>query len=101
VECPTPTATGEVTSWRADSRPTAPASRSLGVIVGNFKSVTTRRINRIRKSPGVPLWQRSFYDHIIRNERELRAIREYIIQNPLRWDLDRDNPDVIQINQGR
>jgi REP element-mobilizing transposase RayT len=61
----------------------------LGAIVGNFKSVTTRRFNRMQKTPGVPLWQRSFYEHVIRNERELDAIRGYIADNPLKWELDR------------
>jgi hypothetical protein len=39
------------------------------------------------------LWQRNFYERVIRNERELSAIREYIIANPLQWHLDRENPD--------
>ena len=39
------------------------------------------------------LWQRSFYDHVIRNEKELAAFREYIDQNPLKWMLDHDNPE--------
>jgi REP element-mobilizing transposase RayT len=57
-------------------------SGSLGAIVGNFKSVVTRRINRIRGTPGVPVWQRNYYERVIRNERELAAIRKYIRDNP-------------------
>jgi REP element-mobilizing transposase RayT len=38
------------------------------------------------------LWQRGYYDRIIRNERELSAIRKYIAGNPISWELDRDNP---------
>jgi putative transposase len=38
------------------------------------------------------LWQRNYYEHIIRNDVELNLIREYIINNPLKWDLDKDNP---------
>jgi REP element-mobilizing transposase RayT len=66
-------------------------SGSLGSIIGNFKSVTTRRINRIRKTPGMPLWQRNYHEHIIRTERALRAIRQYITDNPARWPLDKYN----------
>ena len=46
----------------------APAG-SLGVIVGNLKSVTARRINRLRGMPGVPVWQRNYYEHVVRDER--------------------------------
>ena len=64
---------------------------SLGAIIGNFKSVTARRINQIRDTRGAPVWQRNDYEHIIRTERALRAIREYIVNNPARWHLDRYN----------
>ena len=67
-------------------------SGSLGAIVGNFKSVTARRINRIRKTPGAPIWQRNYYEHIVRNETELNRIRQYIRLNPMKWELDRENP---------
>jgi len=72
--------------------PCGAAPGSLGAIVGNFKSVTARRINRIRKTPGAPVWQRNYYERIIRNEGELHRIREYIHLNPLKWELDRENP---------
>jgi putative transposase len=72
---------------------------SLGAIVGNLKSVTARRINRIRHTPGMDVWQRNYYEHIIRNERALERIREYIINNPLRWELDIENPDNWQGSQ--
>jgi len=60
--------------------------------VGNFKSVTTRRINRMRKTPGVRVWQRNYHDRVIRNERELKAVRRYVHQNPARWADDRNHP---------
>ncbi len=41
------------------------------------------------------VWQRNYYEHIIRNENELNRIREYIINNPKKWEFDRDNPDVM------
>ena len=65
---------------------------SLGAIVQNFKSVTTRKINPIRGTPGMPLWQRNYYEHIIRNEDEWNEIRTYIAENPLRWELDENHP---------
>jgi REP element-mobilizing transposase RayT len=43
------------------------------------------------------LWQRNYYEHIIRNEDELNLIREYIQHNPLKWDDDKENLDVIRI----
>ena len=47
-----------------------------------------RRINEIRATPGVPVWQRNYYEHIIRDEEERCRIREYIVTNPLRWEND-------------
>ncbi len=75
--------------------PTGPSPGSLGAIIGNFKSITTRRINRIRHSPGLPVWQRNYYERIVRNERELNAIRHYIRDNPACWADDPENPDRI------
>ncbi len=77
----------------ASPLPRGVASGSLGAIVGNFKSVTARRINRIRRTPGAPVWQRNYYEHIIRSEDELGPIRKYIRLNPLKWELDRENPN--------
>ena len=65
---------------------------SLAAVVGNLKSVSSRQINLMRGAPGSTIWQRNYYEHIIRNERELNAVREYIANNPLQWSLDRENP---------
>jgi putative transposase len=65
--------------------------RTLGQIIGYFKYQTTKQINIIRNTPGFPIWQRNYYEHVIRNERELNAIREYIIYNPMKWDEDEYN----------
>jgi len=65
---------------------------SLGAIVQNFKSVTTRQINQMRGTPGMPLWQRNYYEHVIRNEDELNQIHTYIIENPRRWEWDENHP---------
>jgi REP element-mobilizing transposase RayT len=67
---------------------------SLGATIGNFKSVTTRRINRMRKTPGIPFWHRNYWEHIIRNEASLNRIREYIDTNPARWTEDQLHPEA-------
>jgi REP-associated tyrosine transposase len=66
--------------------------RSLGAIVRAFKSATAKRINNIRRTPGAPLWQRNYYEHIIRDEDDLLRIREYILDNPRKWAEDPDKP---------
>ena len=70
---------------------------SLGSIIQNFKSVITRKVNRMIGKRNVPLWQRNYYEHAIRNDDNLNEIREYIINNPLKWDLDKENPINIQL----
>ena len=67
---------------------------SLGSIIGQFKSTTTKRIHSIGHSDFA--WQSRFYDHIIRNEKSLQKIREYIHNNPLKWDIDENNPDFLE-----
>ena len=73
-------------------RPNGTKPGSLSAIMQNFQSVTTRKINQIRKTPGSKLWQRNFFEHIIRDEKELNQGREYVINNPLEWELDKENP---------
>ncbi len=65
-----------------------PKSNSLGAIVGSYKSAVTKRINEVRKTSGTGIWQRNYYEHIIRNETELNKIRDYILTNPLNWKKD-------------
>jgi len=65
---------------------------SLGSFVAGFKSAVTKRINEIRATPGLPVWQHNYYERVIRNEEELRQIRQYIIDNPAQWDDDLENP---------
>jgi REP element-mobilizing transposase RayT len=70
---------------------------SLMDVVHRFKSLTTAqyRHGTIRKGwrPFLGrLWQRNYYEHIIRNEEELHCIRQYIADNPMRWETDRENP---------
>ena len=59
----------------------------LPTLIGAFKAGVTRRTGRA-------IWQRSFYDRVIRNDQELEAIRRYIAENPLKWAVDRENPAV-------
>jgi len=66
--------------------------RSLGSFVAGFKSAVTKRINHMRRTPGLPAWQRNYYEHVIRSEEELHQIRQYIIDNPAQWDEDVENP---------
>lgn len=61
------------------------AAGSLGAIVRSFKSACTKHINAMRGTPGAPVWHRNYYERVIRNERELNAIRQYILDNPARW----------------
>lgn len=71
------------------SRP-GPDRDSLGAVIGSYKAAVSRRL-RWRATHRSPLWQRSFFDRVIRTERELGVIREYIANNPLSWHLDELN----------
>ncbi len=53
---------------------------------------SSRRVNELRGGSGTPVWQRGYYEHVIRNDISLHEIRGYIEANPLHWDLDRENP---------
>jgi hypothetical protein len=57
-----------------------------------FKMNTAKRINQLRRAEGVPVWQRNYYEHIVRNDEDLDRVRQYILANPLRWDTDEHNP---------
>ncbi len=76
---------------------------SLPDVVHRFKTMTTKRYTDGVKQNGWPrfegkLWRRNYYEHIIRDERELNRIREYIVNNPAQWDMDRENPDMAVMN---
>lgn len=79
---------------RAPLRP-APlhrSPRSIGSFVAGFKSAATKHINEMRGTPGLPVWQRNYYEHVIRNDEELSRIRQYIVDNPAQWGEDHENP---------
>jgi putative transposase len=69
-----------------------PTIGTIPTIIRSFKSAVTKRINELRGLPGIPLWQRNYYDHIIRNEKSMNEIREYIKFNPIQWEKDELNP---------
>jgi putative transposase len=78
------------------SAPTGVARRKpLGRLVGAFKTVSTKRINEIRGTLGVPVWQRNYYERVIRNDEELNRVRQYIIDNPAHWEEDSENPNNV------
>ncbi|NES85358.1 MAG: transposase [Moorea sp. SIO2B7] len=68
-----------------------PVARSLSTIIGSYKSAVTKRINYLRHTKKQSIWQENYYEHIvknIKNEQELNNIRQYIIENPMKWELD-------------
>lgn len=62
-------------------------------VIGYLKMNSSKQINQILDSPGVPVWQRGYYEHVIRDDRALNAIRNYIRNNPLQWETDEENPN--------
>ena len=87
---PAPTSGGIVGSG-AGLKP-APTRHGLPEIVRAFKTFSAKRINDLRGTPGAPVWQRNYYEHVVRDERALNRIRQYIAENPVRWADDPDNP---------
>ena len=75
-------------------QPAGAQKRSVGAIVGSFKSAATKRINELRRTPGFPVWQRNYFEHVIRSEESLNKIREYIALNPIQWETDPENLSV-------
>ena len=76
----------------AQTRPYKATRHGLPEIIRAFKSFSARRINTLRHTPGTPVWQRNYSEHIIRDEKEMDAIRQYILNNPQQWELDPENP---------
>ena len=75
----------------------------LQEIIQWFKTMTTNEyIRGVKKHGWKPFsgkfWQRGYYEHVVRNSKELDLIREYIITNPARWAYDRENPDIKKIS---
>lgn len=90
---PAPTETG--IEPRTVSKNNDKKIKPVGQIIGAFKTVSAKQINICRSKQGIPVWQRDFYDHIGRNEKELSRIRNYIRNNPANWVSDEENPICI------
>ena len=69
-----------------------PVKGSIPTIIRSYKSAVSYRINLMRRTDGVPVWQRNYYEHIIRNQTDLQNKTDYIEANPLLWDEDDENP---------
>ncbi len=88
------------TSGRMQDAPTADGptgfqapSRTAGAVVRGFKGATSSQVTRMLRSRDIMVWQRNYYEHIIRDEGDLNRIREYIEGNPARWADDAENPE--------
>ena len=88
--------TSESETKQTGSEP-VPTKKNLGLpeIVRQFKTFSARRINKNRNTTGQQVWQRSYYDHIIRTENSLENIRLYIRKNPQSWETDKNNPENL------
>ncbi|GAB6099399.1 transposase [Halanaerocella petrolearia] len=89
MACHVPTTTTKTTKTRKFGNR---KSGTLSTIIGSYKSAVTKKTNQIRNTPGNSIWQRNYYDRIIRSEDELNRIGTYIRQNPLKWELDNNSP---------
>jgi REP element-mobilizing transposase RayT len=93
---PSPTTANTTTKPREaslDPKGGASPSPTLFDVIGAFKSISTIKVNKLLGRRGVPLWQRSYYEHIVRTGEDLRKIQRYISENPLMWSLDPENPN--------
>ncbi|MBE0684550.1 MAG: hypothetical protein IH585_00975 [Anaerolineaceae bacterium] len=71
------------------NKPPGLQSKSIGSLLFGFKTSVTKQINLIRNTPGEPVWQRNYWDHIIRNDESFDQIEDTIINNPLNWYQDK------------
>jgi putative transposase len=76
---------------RTGPRPAPTKRHLLSEVVRAFKSYSSRKINEHRHLPGTPVWQRGYYEHVIRREEEFVQIGEYILFNAAKWETDREN----------
>jgi len=78
------------------SAPTPIKRKPLGGLIGAFKTVSTKQINLLRSTEGQMVWQRNYYEHIIRNEKDHERIHRYIESNPSLWAEDDENPNNVR-----
>lgn len=86
---PPQTNDGATIRGAASSAPTE--TPALGTIVRAFKSISAIEVNRLLERQGQPLWQRNYYERVVRDDGELHGFREYIRYNPVRWAEDENN----------
>ena len=77
-----------------DEAPTKVRRHGLSEVLRGFKTYSGRRVNGLRGTPGVAVWQRGYYEHVVRNEEDMNRIRQYFQENPLRWWLKRENRGI-------
>ena len=71
-----------------------PVAGSIPTVMRSFKAAVSKYINEERGATQPPVWQRNYYEHIIRDEESLNRIRQYIHDNPLNWAADKENPEA-------
>ncbi len=87
----TPATPGEMKTHDRASVLPCRSPKSISSFMAGFKSSATKLINEYRNTPGQPVWQARFHDHIIRNDGEFQRISNYIINNPVNWRNDKFN----------
>ncbi len=70
-----------------------PVSGSIPTIIRSYKAAVALRANYVRSDDSTPVWQRNYYEHIIRDERDMQAKWDYIESNPANWENDNENPN--------
>ena len=67
---------------------------SIGTIVRSFKSAVTTAVNEQQLTIGMPVWHRNYHERVVRDGEEMNRIRQYILENPLNWGMDAENPSA-------
>ena len=70
-----------------------PVRGSIPTIIRSFKSAVTKQYHMMTNTQNTYLWQRNYYEHVIRDERDYQSIYDYILTNPLNWDKDEENQE--------
>jgi len=97
TRCVAPARIGSAFTHDDGGRPHGPVIGSIGLIIGQYKSIVTKRINQLRNSRNAPVWQRNYYEHVVRDEKDLNDIRDYIRNNAFKWSDDHENPDSAEV----
>ena len=80
---------------RVAPTPGGPGRGSIGALVSGYKAAVTKRYRREISEPDAVVWQRNYYEHVIRDQEDWYRIEEYILANPRRWAEDAENPSYI------